>query len=124
MTRSTLDLGSTRASIRFYSALYARRSDVWAWRPTWGSNSPSAKAEKGAFSGRFECLSQVTEARHATDSATDGMLKALRKGVEEIGDRCGTLEAERAARQGSIPKWRISIYKRMGVYRAVVCYIV
>lgn len=102
-------------------ALDGRRSDVWAWRPTWGSNSPSAKAEKGPFSGRFECLSQVTEARHATDSATDGMLKALRKGVEEIGDRCGTLEAERAARQG-IPKWRI--YLKIGVYRAVVCYIV
>jgi len=40
-------------------------------------------------------MSQVTEARHATDSATDAMLNALRRGVEEISDRCGTLEAQK-----------------------------
>lgn len=40
-------------------------------------------------------MSQVAEARNATDSATDAMLNALRRGMEEIGDRCGTLEAEK-----------------------------
>lgn len=40
-------------------------------------------------------MSQVAEARNATDSATDAMLNALRRGVEEISDRCGTLEAQK-----------------------------
>lgn len=40
-------------------------------------------------------MGQVAEARNATDSATDAMLNALRRGVEEISDRCGTLEAQK-----------------------------
>lgn len=46
-------------------------------------------------------MSQVTEARHATDSATDAMLNALRRGVEEISDRCGTLEAQKENGEGT-----------------------
>lgn len=35
-------------------------------------------------------LGQVTEARNATDTATDAMLNALRKGLDDLSGRCGT----------------------------------
>lgn len=51
-------------------------------------------------------MSQVAEARNATDSATDAMLNALRRGVEEISDRCGTLEAQKENGACSLERMR------------------